>query len=841
MITVQRKTNTLALIAAPILTFAILFAIYRIYHFAPFGHNSLAAMDADIQYLDFFACLKDVLEGRQQITYTLTKGLGGTNLGNFSYYLTSPFNLLVLLFRKEQFHIMFDLIVALKLATAGLTMAFFLSRRFTLKSVICILLSLGYSLSQYSIAQSSNIMWLDGVYMLPLILLGVHDAFVQNKCTLLSTSVALSIVFNWYSAGINCVFSCFYFLIEYFLTNETYRWKSFLPRFCTYACAMLIGVLLSCFIFFPAIASLMGGAGNRVSLRINFRLNGNPLSMLHSYALGATSTSSNVALFCGSIALIGCLGLIKNKLLTQRRNIFFRVLFTFLMLFFYWQPFYVLFSLLVEATSYSFRYSYVGTFTLIFVAAFVYQSDKNAFSDGRMLSNCVLYAVVLLFLDFAHPTSDSKYLYLSIVYLFSQLGCLYLITNAHNNCLKATFTTFLVLIAMIELGDNARLLMRRYHNSNVTAYEKYSLSAQKQISHLQTQDGGAYRISQNTPRGSAPNSVTANYNESVAYNYPSISSYSSCPDSRQNDFLSRLGYRTEATLVTVVNTPLLAADALLGVKYYLSAYPINGLEKVPFNLEANKKSIYLNKFALPLFFTYESGHADFLSQAPRNNPFVYQNMVFSQLLGRQTELYSPVTFTKKVQGRRVDYTLVLPDGDMTFYGNIPWYRKMEAEIKVNSQLITPYSLWLSPSVFLIPAKKGERTVTVSLIAREQLAIKDEQFYALDLKKLEQASKAISQNAVQDVFFKGTTFRCAINGRSDQKLYLSIPYHKGWHVQRNGKTVIPELFGDCMMTIPLLDGENTIEMKYVLPLQSAGILLSCLGVCGLFGMRYYLKK
>ena len=94
-------------------------------------------------------------------------------------------------------------------------MAYFLKERFPkLSELFVVLLSLCCGLMQYNIAQSSNIMWLDGVYMLPLVILGVHRVFSQQKILLLSVTAGLCILFNWYPAGIVCLFSNVRFAYE---------------------------------------------------------------------------------------------------------------------------------------------------------------------------------------------------------------------------------------------------------------------------------------------------------------------------------------------------------------------------------------------------------------------------------------------------------------------------------------------------------------------------------------------------------------------------------------------------------------------------------------------------
>ena len=242
-----------------------------------------------------------------------------------------------------------------------------------------------------------------------------------------------------------------------------------------------------------------------------------------------------------------------------------------------------------------------------------------------------------------------------------------------------------------------------------------------------------------------------------------------------------------------------------------------------------------------MFFVYAPNKGVNFEREKYKNPFVYQNTLYSQLLGKRIELYQPVPFLRNASGQRADYRLVLSEKKQALYGNIPWNRNMDAEIKVNSQTITPYSRWLSPSVFYIPSSPQQKEVTVTLAARNQLGIRDEQFYSLDLDKLEHTTKKISANAVHNVFFNGPELRCTVNGKRGQSLFLSIPYHKGWHIQRNGKTIQPELFADCMMTIPLLEGNNKIEMKFTIPLLYTGITLSCAGICLLLFLHQYSKK
>ena len=68
----------------------------------PFGNDALIYKDGQQQMVDLYCWFKDVLSGKSSIDYTFTKYLGGSNFAVFSYYLSSPFNILLVFFDKTQ-------------------------------------------------------------------------------------------------------------------------------------------------------------------------------------------------------------------------------------------------------------------------------------------------------------------------------------------------------------------------------------------------------------------------------------------------------------------------------------------------------------------------------------------------------------------------------------------------------------------------------------------------------------------------------------------------------------------------------------------------------------------
>ncbi len=702
-------------IASFALICAVTVALFWKYGYAPFGDNSLSCMDANVQYLDFFSYFKDVLAGENSIAYTMGKTLGGTNIAVFSYYLSSPFTLLVGLFDKSELALCFNIMVLLKLATCAVTMVHFLQGRFhhQLQPVMVVLMSISYALMQYNIAQSSNIMWLDGVSMLHLMLLGVYRVIERRSSKLLIFSTGLAILFNWYTAGINCLFTIIWFVLEWLLalSRDFGNVKqSIFDTFKTLRCyitSMLLGVCLSAFLFFPTLASLAtGGRGDLDLSLFSNEFTGNILNIIQGFTEGSLSSDGQCSLYCGSLVLLGCISFFACKQIEFIRKIKVGIILFTSGMIFYWKPLYTIFSLFRDVGSYWYRCSYVTIFLLIFIAASFY-TEVRFVSQHDLLSfllKCALgYSALLLFLTYVTGEGEIKKVYYScafIILLASAAAFYYKHISDKKQSLKAITSILLIGIITLELAYNTKVLMKSSHAANYTAYQTYSLNQQEQIDSLQAYDSGMYRILQtSTYRMKSATNLTSNYNEALAYDYWSIAGYTSDSDNLQLDFLNKLGYRMNGDAYCIVNNAIIPSVSLLGVKYILSEYAINGLELVEELGESNGKAVYYNPYTLPMAFVYQEYSELSDTDTGDLNPFEYQNLLYSQLLGEEVVLYIPLTVSEEDADNVRIYTIELPEGSYAVYGNIVWSSYMNAYLAINNSLYIGYSRWTSPSVF----------------------------------------------------------------------------------------------------------------------------------------------
>lgn len=853
----------LHLVPAVLTGFVVLCLLY-VKHYAPFGDNTLACMDADIQYIDFYAYFKDVLAGKNSIAYTFGKTLGGTNIAVFSYYLSSPFTLLVAFFRKSALESFFDIAALLKLMTCALTFSVFITGRFRdeitdrWKRSIVIILSVSYALCQYSIAQSSNFSWLDGVYLLPLILLFVYQiANGMPSGWKLAIIIGISIIFNWYTAGINCLFSIGWLLLEMALSGGGEGWlKRFFEKLLRYGISMVIGVMISAVLFLPTILALRNGNRGDLDLYMlkNFSFIGNPSNFIQYYVYGGTSGPDHAALFAGAIAAVGLVSFFLSRKTLKKERLLLGAATILGLLMLYWIPLVMVFSLLKIASSYWIRYSYLFIFLLLFIAACYFMSIEKEKNHLLCMESAVLFSAVVFVYDHCagvehwEPVIEICVAVLVIGALLSlSVYVQYRIKNGRKSLAKI-LSVGLVLACTLDLVINASMLMDTYHGMNAGTVAEYIENEQLFIDSIKENDPRTYRISQTATRNN-PNTVgggsTAVYNEALAYNYWSISGYTSSPDDDQRTFLDKLGYRKNGENFNITNTSILGADSLLGVRYVLSPFPINGLVRDDSMGTANGKFVYRNPFALPIAFVVDGKVDD--EKLNEENPFVYQSSVYSQLVGRQVDVYKPLDYEVVSKGdvgtgTAMKARISIPDGNYAVYGNIPTNSDMNATLTVNDRYSTIYSCWGAPSVFNIPFTGNSAEVELSSSTAYDMDYDAMQFYALDLDEMQSVSEELARRTPQNFSMKNGHVSAVVNSSADGNyLFLSIPEDKGWTITNNGREVTPDSIDGCLYMIRLHGGKNRIEMRYHVPGLLIGAGETLVGLFGVLLLWYFERR
>ena len=868
---------------AALVTAAIYWLVMLLGDYVPFGINTPAVTDAKLQYLDLFAYYRDVLTGQNSAVYTFSNTLGGGAAAIWAYYLASPFNLLVLLFEKDRMNLFLEVLITVKLSAASAAFAWFIGRRFRerVRGGMTLLLAVSYGLMQYMTAQGSNVMWLDGVILLPFIVLGIHNAVSSRRFRLreLAVPAALSVLANWYTGGINYLFSTVWFLYEVLRGQGTAdagrgpderngsgarRTSSAAGK---YLAGMGTGLLLAAVLFLPNVIALRegkAGSWNPFAYAWPLGLRGNPLSVIRSYRIGEMSDISRASFFSGTLAAFGTAAYFYSDRVRAREKLAILVPGLTAWLACFWYPLFYVFSLFMRNTSYWYRFGYLGCFVLLYCAAYWcgslprkggFRSRKRWAVIPKAGGTCL---VLVLLSQKVWPQGGSGSTRTAIFMLLAVtvfMGYLYApdralkVLEAPGSIAKhrKILAVLLVALGLWEAFLETRAILNIYHTDTAQEYAAYSREAQAQIEALREYDrAGFYRVSQTAARITNIDGLTGAYLDAMAYRYASISGYTSCPENIQIEFLDRLGYRKEYDSFNIVNTSFLPADSLLGVRYILSPYKVPGLIEVPELGSHNTKAVYANPYALPMALLPDSiGRSP--EETEEGDPFAFTEALYSSLSGEKANLWIRAEKEKSYERGITTWKLKVPAREgagYCLYGNLPWLfeadyddpkwwddAQQQGRLTVADGWAFGYGGWLSPSVFYIPVSE-DGTAQITLETDGEPQLRDEQFYALDLERFGQLTAKIREKtgaAVRDLLISNGKISCTVYAQKGQKLVLGVPASKGWSARVNGQKVRIEDFEGCLAQIPLVPGENHIKMQYRVPGLGAGILLSAAGL------------
>jgi uncharacterized membrane protein YfhO len=258
--------------------FAIMFVAYMYFGIWPNGERSVLSLDLNAQYVYYFIYMRDALFGTEDLLYSWGRNLSGEFVGIIGYYLFSPFNILVWIFPVSMVTEGLALMMMTKIGAIGAAMAIYLtySRKFSKHTVV--MFSIMYALLSYNIVQTMNPMWLDGVFILPLVVMGIENLLKNGTYKLLIFSLVYAFLTCFYIGYMIAIFTVLYY-IYYALTSRKYNAGNMvvlLKRSGLFAISAALAAMLSAFILLPVYSALSMGklefSNPNFSIKANFDL-----------------------------------------------------------------------------------------------------------------------------------------------------------------------------------------------------------------------------------------------------------------------------------------------------------------------------------------------------------------------------------------------------------------------------------------------------------------------------------------------------------------------------------------------------------------------------------------
>lgn len=830
------KKNSIYIVCflIPIILYTVLCILHDIY---PFGGNSNLAYDLKIQYSDLILYLREVLLGNADIGYSFSKSLGGSLVALYGYQLSSPFNLLIVFFTADQFQLFVFVVTALKLALCGLTFSIFIKRKYKgLLNWQVIAGTSAYAFTQYTIGQMTNLLWLDGVYLLPLLLLAVDRFIEKGKKLMLYILVIMTIVFNWYTGYMNCLFIAIYFLyqasIKSYNVYNRFNILSIIKKAVPFYVTEFLAVLGSMAFFLPVLLAQATSRGFDEGV-FDFYTNGSLLEILRGFMIGSMNPSKEITLFCSTLMfiMVGCFFL--DKCFKAHEKIISAIFLGLMIASLFFTPLEHIWVGFKFENSFAYRFLYLAVITFLIIACRAL--EKFSEIDLRTIRIFSVAAILMFLLLDLIRSFDAKRLWIEVL-LIIVYTVLFICKKQITKRVMTTVVSFGILtVLLVELIFNAKIITAGVYQDSSDDYTAYVQNETKLIDQIRPEKNEFYRIEKTLNRDKSQTHDSYISNESMVYLYSGLQHYSSSYDAVSTELLKNLGYyRNE--FPSFYHDPILPADSLLGIRYLLSEKEYQGYILQPEYETYNGKSVYENKYALPLAFNVSENIGDVKSNG---NPFEYMNDIYTGILGEVCTIYEK--FDNYSLQETDDGKCYCAEGlteDQILYMYIPG-QNLDLQISRNGEEWQPYQTgWLNHSVLPVEKAQGRASVEIKSDSDDSIQV---EFYVLDYKKLVTALEEIKSGSVEDLNIGNSKVEFTASG---DNVMLTIPYDPSWEVNVNGERVTAEKGADAFMLIPLGDEENvSVTMVYHVKGREAGIVLSVLSVLLLagWGMTGKLKK
>lgn len=822
------KRKTYGIIGCNIILTAFIYIILCIIsNVYPFGTKSNMIWDLNIQYVDYFAYFKQVLLGNAHIGYSFLKSLGGNAVGIFGYYLASPLNLLVVFFKTENLQMFVFVITLIKLVLIAVTFSIYLKIRFKELDVQYLIIgTMSFVLSQYVIGQMTNIMWLDGVYLLPVMMLGVYKFVCENKKGMLFGTILVSILFNWYTGYMNCLFIPFYFLLEESLKEKEenkIQLKKIISKGIKFCFVEIGGVLASSALFLPVVYCLLQGKGQMEENIFQFVTNGKFLEIFSGFMLGHTANNTHIVLYCGEFIFLAVVLFFLNKNIKKYEKVYVALMLIFLIAGCFFKPLENIWNGFRFAASYFYRFSYIDTIMLIYTAAYgLTRKEKVEFN--KVVKIIIGIVGIWLLEDSIQQSVDIKYLWLSIFIMVSY--GIFWVWEIRSKIYK--YLSFILVI--VELILNGRYVMITTYTNEAENYSEYVSNEQKLIEKIKKDNSMWYRMDETTKRAG-----TANVNESMVYDYYGIAHYSSAYDVEVSQFLSDMGYNNNVD-VTTFDEPILPIDSLLGLKYLLAEREFCGYEKQEKYGASNGKSVYKNEYALNIVIPVSE---NIIGKIDGENPFEKINDLYSKILGEHIEIFEPIdNIIDTYENGNVEISTMPNDVNGIVYAYVKT-DITDITLRVDENTNCIYNGWLSRGVFNIGKSSESHKIKLEKVGEQLSGNIQYVSYCLRLDKFQEIAKELQEVSIRNENIKDGNVKLTYKSEESGNAMLSIPYEQGWSASINGKKVDIEKGADTFIVLPVEKGDNEIVLKYKVPWVGIGVIIT-LVTLSIFGMSCWLE-
>lgn len=854
-----------------ILSMVIMFVIFTSLGVGFIGEKTIISSDMYTQYVAYFGKFKDILSGDGSIFYSFNKSIGGNNIGLFAYYLASPLNLLLIFFPKSAIGEFLFIIYLIKIGLASLCFSIYISKVYKKKDLFVVIFSLCYALMSYNICFQMNIMWMDGMMLLPLVALGIEEIILKGKYKLYMIVLFMVVVSNYYIGYMICIFSVVYF----FYKSIIYK-KISLPRTFKFFGASFITGGLASFLLIPVLISLSTGKAdfNLFSEAITIKQNlSSFLSKLFigSYNMGQVMKSPT-NIYCSVMVAELLILYFFNKEINIRNKIASLIVMVFIALSFFISTFILLWHGFDYPIGFQYRNSFIFCFFIITLAYECWLKIKRSNFNGLIIT-VLFFAVASIYVsygeyDYLDTNKIVSTFIISLCYIIVFMICI------KFNEISRIILPLISLLVITELTLNAYLSMKNIKYIDKAHIGEYIETVSPLIEEVKSLNDNFYRIEQ----------VYRNtLNDSMLLNYNGLGHSSSANEESTGRLIKNFGFKT-STINEIYNMgTTIPIDSILGIKYLISMEEPEFFKcyKYKQNMFYNKiktegnYAVYQNPYALPIAFMVNEALESTKSNEAKNK-FAYNNDILKSMVNENYDIYKELNVTdiklnnlsevkyddetvyqKEIKGVKATIELTLKAHE---YGPVYMFLKSSeyengfsskksnissqngVSITVNSNVKYDQFTGHGYNIQFIGTYDKDEEITIEIsVLNDSFSLDEVQLYYCDMDRFQDIYKNLSYNIIENTIYKDGYIKGDIKVTADKTLmYTSIPYDEGWNLKVDGEEYDYFKILNGLIGVKLQPGQHKIEFKYKLPGLRLGIGISIFSL-GILILAFKNKK
>lgn len=817
------------------------------------GGNSLIIIDGLHQYMPFFADYQEKLREGGSFFYSFQEGMGNNFLSLWSYYLASPFNLLILLFPKSGLNTAVSLIVTIKIVLCGWTFAYAAlhRNRVEYRHPGVIPLAVAYAMSNFVIGYYWNVMWMDCIMIFPLIVLGFDYLVSKRDPRLYILTLFYALFCNYFIGFMICIFLVMWAVLYYYRS-----WKELGRTAWMFAGSSLLSGALAAIVLVPAYLGIMNTASAKRVLP-GWEQYGNMWNIIQAHLIGNEPINnqvddSGVNLYCGMFALFLFFVYIFSREFELREKIKYILILGLILisynteiLNYIWHGFHNQYGI-------PNRFSFLYIFLLLWIAYEVMLRYRRIGTVPFYLSGILTTGITLLCYYQADEKLKTVFYVLAIV-----LPIVYMILSIlyhHFEKAGKLWRIILAVVMSLEIIGGAIYAW----GCNGTIDTEYYFGDTESIAHIRdelyAEDDSFYRMELGN---------TKMLDEPTWHGLRCLTLFGSTAQGSMVTTMGRLGFYTGANEYLYCGaTPL--TNAITSMKYVMYRDGDFNNNTMIYKTTYDGISVYENPYYLPLGFCVSQDLAYF---EPVSTYFEVQNGFAQAATGLNARLFTvtepiytatgtnctttvvnnSISYTKTGTEKPIVQVSFLVEDNVDLYMDISGGNVRQVKLYLDGRQVAD-DRYQTQAFHLGALTQGQQvmlefTFNTGGSDTDTITLHTAQFHneVWDTVYQELQKNPMEITEYRDGYVKGT-----VEADAQEMLFLSVPEDSGWSIYVDGKETEHAPVMNAFAGVMLEEGSHTIEMKYISPGFRAGVIISAaaliiLILVWIFSQKYQKKR